>query len=563
MPYQSSNILHLIDNFIPVGLLGHGNVGTVILLLSKHSDTPFALKVARAPFSKKQRSHVESDILSSLHHSFLQTLHGYFEFGDHNLLLLDFCSGGDLNVLRQRQPEKRFSETAARFYAAEVVLALEHMHKLGIVYRDLKPENILLQGTGHIMLTDFDLSLRLPAPLKSLKHVKQMVDTIASRGPALYTLKQHILAETERERLTNGCCASGVVARSDTRSDKEGDGHTHRQSPFPWNVVDGAAGCHPCKARRVGGFIIRRLRLLGLNEKMCRRKAISVPPKECNWTRRGCSATDTKHHSRPRKVNTSNMLFSQYSSQCLPRLQRKNSPKSPQRIRICLVGTEEYVAPEVLKGEESSFSMDWWSFGVFLYEMIYGSTPFKGATSEMTLCNILEREPVLPGTKTAAKHLISQLLVKDPPARLGTFGGADAIKQHPYFRGMKWESLSEICRPPFIPEPICFTEIKQRSFSKDWWRGSSNRLYPGDEQSPDVSSTRKSWLHDIMENIQSADLMPDQHEFSTQFSHSSSSVGFVSSSADGGERELRRQAHFSSSEWSSTELDAGRQPADG
>nr|GMC67212.1 protein kinase PVPK-1-like [Ipomoea batatas] len=70
-------------------------------------------------------------------------------------LVMEFCPGGDLHALRQRQPGKYFQENAA-----EVLLALEYLHMLGIIYRDLKPENVLVREDGHIMLSDFDLSLR-------------------------------------------------------------------------------------------------------------------------------------------------------------------------------------------------------------------------------------------------------------------------------------------------------------------------------------------------------------------------------------------------------------------
>lgn len=80
--------------------------------------------------------------------------------------MLDYCPGGELFYHLGRA--KKFSEERARFYAAEITLALEHLHKMGIVYRwvtwrdltrsDLKPENVLLTEEGHVRLTDFGLS---------------------------------------------------------------------------------------------------------------------------------------------------------------------------------------------------------------------------------------------------------------------------------------------------------------------------------------------------------------------------------------------------------------------
>jgi len=70
--------------------------------------------------------------------------------------VLDYVNGGELFFHLQK--EKRFSEPRARFYAAEIISALEYLHSLDIIYRDLKPENILLDAEGHVALTDFGLA---------------------------------------------------------------------------------------------------------------------------------------------------------------------------------------------------------------------------------------------------------------------------------------------------------------------------------------------------------------------------------------------------------------------
>jgi serine/threonine protein kinase len=69
---------------------------------------------------------------------------------------MEFINGGELFYHLKR--EGRFSEERIRFYAAECVLAIEHLHSQGIIYRDLKPENLLLDSEGHIKITDFGLS---------------------------------------------------------------------------------------------------------------------------------------------------------------------------------------------------------------------------------------------------------------------------------------------------------------------------------------------------------------------------------------------------------------------
>ncbi|KAG0279232.1 serine/threonine protein kinase psk1 [Linnemannia exigua] len=98
----------------------------------------------------------ERKILEAIRHPFIVKLHYAFQT-DHRLyLILEYASGGEL--FTHLASERMFSEENTAFYAAQLVLALEHLHSLGIIYRDLKPENIMLNAHGDIVLTDFGLS---------------------------------------------------------------------------------------------------------------------------------------------------------------------------------------------------------------------------------------------------------------------------------------------------------------------------------------------------------------------------------------------------------------------
>lgn len=83
-------------------------------------------------------------------------MHYAFQTEDKLYMVMDFLNGGELFYHLRR--ELRFNEDRIRFYAAEIIMGLEALHKGGIIYRDLKPENILLDDEGHIRLTDFGLS---------------------------------------------------------------------------------------------------------------------------------------------------------------------------------------------------------------------------------------------------------------------------------------------------------------------------------------------------------------------------------------------------------------------
>ena len=88
-------------------------------------------------------------------HPFIITLHYAFQTPDHLYMILDYCPGGDLSFHIARN---LFEEEEAKFFIAELILAIEHVHSMDIIYRDLKPENILIDKDGHLKLCDFGLA---------------------------------------------------------------------------------------------------------------------------------------------------------------------------------------------------------------------------------------------------------------------------------------------------------------------------------------------------------------------------------------------------------------------
>ena len=150
-------------DFEPLRCLGKGTYGTVLLVKQVATGRLYAQKQFRKA-SLTVRKHLveqtktERAILESINrHPFVVKL--FYAFQDHEklYLILEYAQGGEL--FERMRTERMFPEETAAFYMAELVLALEHLHKtVGVVYRDLKPENCLLDAEGHLLLTDFGLS---------------------------------------------------------------------------------------------------------------------------------------------------------------------------------------------------------------------------------------------------------------------------------------------------------------------------------------------------------------------------------------------------------------------
>ncbi|CAN8097044.1 unnamed protein product [Discula destructiva] len=259
--------------------LGTGSFGRVHLVQSRHNQRFYAVKVLKKAqvVKMKQVEHTndERKMLGEVKHPFLITLWGTFQDSRNLYMVMDFVEGGELFSLLRKSG--RFPNPVAKFYAAEVTLALEYLHEKNIIYRDLKPENLLLDRHGHLKITDFGFAKRVP--------------------------------------------------------DK-------------------------------------------------------------TWT---------------------------------------------------LCGTPDYLAPEVVSNKGYNKSVDWWSLGILIYEMLCGYTPFWDSGSPMKIYeNILRGKVKYPAyINPDAQDLLERLITADLTKRLGNlYGGPKDVKQHAWFAEVTWDRLA-------------------------------------------------------------------------------------------------------------------------
>ncbi|ETV91641.1 AGC protein kinase, variant [Aphanomyces invadans] len=149
-----------IDDFELLKVIGKGSYGKVTLVRKKDNSKLFAMKTLNKSNVKRrnqvEHTRTERRVLGFGKHPYIVHLHYAFQTKQKLYFVIDYCPGGELFFHLSRM--ERFPEPMAMVYAAEITLALDHLHSLGVVYRDLKPENILFDAVGHVLLADFGLA---------------------------------------------------------------------------------------------------------------------------------------------------------------------------------------------------------------------------------------------------------------------------------------------------------------------------------------------------------------------------------------------------------------------
>uniref|UniRef100_A0AAZ3P8W3 protein kinase C n=1 Tax=Oncorhynchus tshawytscha TaxID=74940 RepID=A0AAZ3P8W3_ONCTS len=156
---EVSSSLGLVD-FDLLSVIGRGSYAKVLLVRLKKTERIYAMKVV-----KKELVNDDEDIdwvqtekhvfEQASNHPFLVGLHSCFQTESRLFFIIEYVNGGDLMFHMQRQ--RKIPEEHARFYSAEISLALNYLHERGIIYRDLKLDNVLLESEGHIKLTDYGM----------------------------------------------------------------------------------------------------------------------------------------------------------------------------------------------------------------------------------------------------------------------------------------------------------------------------------------------------------------------------------------------------------------------
>jgi hypothetical protein len=153
------------SSFSKIKLIGKGDVGKVFLVKHKESQKLYAMKTLRKAEmikrNKIKRVLAEQEILATSNHPFIVTLYHSFQSEDYLYFVMEYCCGGEFFRALQSRPGKSLVEKDARFYAAEVIAALEYLHLMGFIYRDLKPESKFPFGSPFIFFTSLIHGLHL------------------------------------------------------------------------------------------------------------------------------------------------------------------------------------------------------------------------------------------------------------------------------------------------------------------------------------------------------------------------------------------------------------------
>ena len=384
------------NEFTWIKLLGIGAFGEVALARKNETDEMFAIKkLKKAEIKKKkQTAHVkaERDLLAEANTEWIPKLWYSFQDADHLYFVTEYIPGGDLMSLLIK--EEIFNEPMGRFYIAEMILALEYVHKIGYIHRDIKPDNILIDQNGHIKLADFGLCTGF----------RWTHDSYYYNNDSSW--KEMSTVQWEQQ------VSSAHSGKKTAKNDREG----------------------------------RKTKAHNNQPQMSRIKENEMSDSNNNNT-----SSDENNDNRPDITLEKD----------------KAEQRMHKKVAHSLVGTPNYIAPEVLRQEGYDQKCDWWSVGVILYEMVIGMPPFYAQTAIETQKRIINWErylniPVYPRITRPCKDIINSWICHQKN-RLDNF---HEIKNHEWFKQGTRIDWINLRHTPAPYKPIISNEYDTRNFDE-------------------------------------------------------------------------------------------------
>ncbi|KAF9970220.1 hypothetical protein BGZ73_007102, partial [Actinomortierella ambigua] len=383
-----------IQDFEIIKPISRGAFGKVYLAKKKTTKDLYAIKILKKDdmVRKNMVNHVlaERRVLALTRTPFVVQLFYAFSSKDYLYLVMEYVIGGDVSSLLAVYGY--FEESMARMYIAECVLALEYLHANGITHRDLKPDNMLINAEGHIKLTDFGLS-RISVP---------------DQNDVLFNFDEPRMSTLFQKRQQRARMAHAAGQPSSTA--------------VPPATTGGQLS--PASQQQ---------------QQQQQQQHLTVPSQHSPQASTLDSAASAAETAAAHRHSTATLPS---SSRSAARRHRGSSK--------ALLGTPDYLAPELLLGIGHGSAVDWWSLGVCLFEFLTGYPPFMDEAPEAIFKNILNHAIQWPTSSSgsSARDLIVKLLSRDPGQR----PHPTQLKRHPFFKGIDWENIRSQ-EAPFIPSP--------------------------------------------------------------------------------------------------------------
>ncbi|CAK9291087.1 unnamed protein product [Gordionus sp. m RMFG-2023] len=428
-------------------------------------DDVIKKNMIRQAFAERKAMTISnSNFIVNIYYS-LQTLNCLY-------LIMDFMIGGDLKSFLLSMGY--FSEILASFYIAEIALALDYIHKMGIIHRDIKPDNILIGGNGHIKLTDFGLS--------KVEH-----NYSSSNSKDINSIKEHTPGQMMSLKSTFNFNSHKT---QDARIDD--NYKTYDITPLHHNAhqknilvdkniinVQKGVACPKYFPSESLSKVYTPPNQKIINIKSCERfenstnnlnddstirhvtMALSYDDNELSPTK-----YNQLYYKDPTVLSTPGAdsqelwhdkkapIFCKTAPQFRKKIMGSNN-KTFQHSTRPILGTPDYLAPEIITNKLHDYSSDFWSLGVCLFEFLTGYPPFSDNQLENIFSNILNLTILWPleldfQLSAYSKESIMSLLRLKPHER----ASLKDLKRQKFFtkNNIEWENILSTI-PPFIPLP--------------------------------------------------------------------------------------------------------------